>query len=479
MTARPIRPARSASRFAQRGAGMLLATVFLLVVVALFGLIALRMASTDVTDSAVQSDSIEALFLAESGLERTAQRLVAGTPCTALLPDAVQFLGRGTFQITRAVPLPSGLCQVRVLGSVGLPGATPAQRLIEADLSLGGCRGFAVGERINSGPPAQRGAVLLCWDGSTWTRAAFAGLPNANLYSVSCPAANDCWAVGAPSGGENILHWDGTAWTRWPISAIPNVNLWSIHCVADDDCWAVGNAYTGNPAAQRGEVIIHWNGSTWTRSGPWNDAVTGVPNVQLNAVTCSASNDCWAVGNTSSGEVIAHWNGVSWTRVVPSGAVPDVILRGVSCVTDTDCRAVGSPSGGEVLLEWNGTWSRSGLSGSIPNNATFNAVDCTSWDNCWAVGNRSGGELLARWNGAAWSRHPQSNAIPNRTLRGLFMVDANEGYSVGDNGLIIRWNSSNWTTQASPVTAQLRSVGMAPSGGGGSAGVQRWREIIQ
>ena len=471
--------ARTITLSGQRGASMLMAVVFLLIVIALFGGIGLRMAGTDITDTATQNDSIEALFLAESGLERAAQRLVAGTACAALVPDAAQSLGRGTFQVTGAALLPSGLCRVRVLGSVGLAGATPAQRLIEADLSLGGCRGFAVGERINSGPPAQRGPVLLCWDGTTWTRSAFAGLPNANLYSVSCPAANDCWAVGAPLAGENILHWDGTTWTRWPVSSIPDVNLWSVHCVADDDCWAVGSNINSGPAAQRGEVIIHWNGTTWSRSGPWNNPATGVPNVVLNAVTCSASNDCWAVGNTSGGEVIARWNGASWTRVGPVGAVPDVILRGISCVANDDCRAVGNPSSGELFLAWDGSnWSRSGLSASIPNNATFNAVDCVSWDNCWAVGNQSGGELLARWNGAAWSRHPQSGAIPNRTLRGLFMVDANEGYSVGDNGLIIRWNGT-WATQASPVTARLRSVSMAPSGGGGSAGVQRWREIIQ
>lgn len=466
---------------AQRGAGLLLAVVFLLVVITLFGGIALRMAGTDITDTAVQNDSVEALFLAESGLERAAQRLAAGATCdNAGLAEAAQTLGsRGSFEIQSA-QLVSGLCRVRVQGSAGLAGATPAQRLIEADLSLGGCRGFAVGERINSGPAAQRGAVLLCWDGSTWTRAAFAGLPNANLYGVSCPAANDCWAVGAPLGGENIQHWDGAAWTRWPTSAIPipNVNLCGIHCVASDDCWAVGSAYTGNPLAQRGEVIIHWNGSSWSRSGPWNDVVTGVPNVQLNAVSCSASNDCWAVGNTSGGEVIARWDGTAWTRW-PVSAIPDVILRGISCIADDDCRAVGSPSSGELLLEWDGSnWSRSGLSGSIPNNATFNAVHCVSASNCWAVGNNAGGELLARWNGSAWSRHPTTGAIPNRHLRGVFMVDANEGYSVGDNGMIVRWNG-NWATQASPVTARLRSVSLAPSGGGGSVGVQRWREIIQ
>lgn len=459
---------------AQRGAGLLLAVVFLLVVITLFGGIALRMAGTDITDTAVQNDSVEALFLAESGLERAAQRLAAGATCdNAGLAEAAQTLGsRGSFEIQSA-QLVSGLCRVRVQGSVGLAGATPAQRSIEADLSLGGCRGFAVGDRINNGPAAQRGAVLLCWDGSTWTRAAFAGLPNANLNSVSCPAANDCWAVGNTSGGENIQHWDGTAWTRLPpVGAIPNQTLYGVHCFDSNNCWAVGNNRT----------FLHWNGVAWSNGSPGGS----FPNVRMNAVYCVAANNCWAVGNANTtgapptrGEVIAHWTGGNWSQVGPDGVLPDVNLFGITCVAGNDCRAVGSPSSGELLLAWDGSnWSRSGLSGSIPNNATFNAVHCVSASNCWAVGNNSGGELLARWNGSVWSRHPTTGAIPNRHLRGVFMVDANEGYSVGDNGMIVRWNG-NWATQASPVTARLRSVSLAPSGGGGSVGVQRWREIVQ
>lgn len=462
---------------AQRGAGLLLAVVFLLVVITLFGGIALRMAGTDITDTAVQNDSVEALFLAESGLERAAQRLAAGATCdNAGLAEAAQTLGsRGSFEIQSA-QLVSGLCRVRVQGSVGLAGATPAQRLIEADLSLGGCRGFAVGDRINSGPAAQRGPVLLCWDGSTWTRAAFAGLPSVNLRSVTCPAANDCWAVGdrLNSGplaqrGEVILHWDGSVWTRIPpVGAIPNQNLYGVHCFDADTCWAVGNNRT----------FIQWNGVSWSNGA----TAGGFPNARMNAVYCIADDNCWAVGNVSSGnEVIAQWTGGSWTQVLDPD-VPNRNLLGITCTSGMNCWAVGAQSTGpnaDNFNRWNGaTWLHPSPYPLVPN-VPLNAVHCFDSDTCWAVGNQSNGELIARWNAgpANWTRTNYSG-VTNRTLYGIFVAGASEAYAVGANGLIAAIQGGTWSNQTSPVGSTLRVVAMAPAGGG-TVAVQRWREIIQ
>ncbi|MBI5463270.1 MAG: hypothetical protein HY941_13880 [Gammaproteobacteria bacterium] len=464
----------SAAPHGQRGAAFIMAAVFLLLVVSLFGLIGLRMASTDINDTALQNDSVEALFLAESGLERALQKLAAGTVCGAAMLDATtQSLGRGTFQITSAV-LNGSLCRVRVLGSVGLAGATPATRLIEADLSMGGCRGFAVGDRINNGPAAQRGAVLLCWDGTTWTRAAFAGLPSVNLRSVTCPAANDCWAVGdrlnsgpAAQRGEVILHWDGTAWLRVPPSAIPDVDLYGVHCFDADTCWAVG----------RNGTFLRWNGVAWSNNSPGGS----FPSTQMNGVFCIADLDCWAVGNASGGEVIAHWTGGGWSRIPTTVAIPDVTLSGITCTAFDDCWAVGArstmPPVGEVILHWNGTWSRSGPWNagptSVPNVALF-GITCVTANDCWAVGQQSGQENISHWNGGTWTRtnYPMSPT----TLYGIAMVSANEGYVVGLNGRMARWNGT-WTNQPTIVNRTLHSVAMAPAGGG-TVAVQRWREVI-
>ena len=182
------------SQFArrQRGAGTLMATVFLLLIVALLGGIGLRLASTDITDTAVQNDGVEALFLAESGLERAMQRLAAGTLCTALAPDAAQTLGRGDFQI-RSSSTVGSLCRVRVLGRVLLDGAMSAQRVIEGDLSVSS-GGWAVG--LNR--------TIVHWNGSAWTT--ITGFTN------STPADRDLIAVYCVSrqrllGGRRERHY--------------------------------------------------------------------------------------------------------------------------------------------------------------------------------------------------------------------------------------------------------------------------------
>lgn len=455
----------SGNRYSQRGAALIIATVFLLIVIALFGGIGLRMAGSDITDTAVQNDSVEALFIAESGLERAAQKLAAGTACGAVAEIGTHGLGRGDFQIETSNTVGS-LCRVQVRGRVLIGASVRAERVIQGDISLssGGCRGFAVGN-------ASGGEVMLCWNGSSWTRSGpYAAIPNVTLNSVACPTANDCWAVGNRSGGELIARWNGTTWTRWPVSAIPNQNLLDVHCVDINNCWAVGNNRT----------FAVWNGVTWS---PGTTA-GGFPNVAINSVHCVTATDCWAVGNRAGGNaVIARWTGgPSWTRVLPLGGIPNVNLQGITCAAANDCWAVGNPSGGEVILRWTGTWTRMSTTINVPDQI-LRSVSCVNGNECWATGDREPGgalrgEVLARWTvGLAWLRLGPYAGVPDVNLRGIHMVSALEGYSVGVSGRIANWNGSIWNNQASPVASQLNAVAMAPAGSG-SVAVQRWREII-
>ncbi len=119
----------SGAAFAQRGAATVMVALLLLVMVAFALLIALNMGASDITDSAAHNDATEALFLAESGLERAAKRFADGTPCaTAALAESVPF-GRGTFTILEAV-FTANICRVRVQGEV-----RAAKRLVRGDAS--------------------------------------------------------------------------------------------------------------------------------------------------------------------------------------------------------------------------------------------------------------------------------------------------------------------------------------------------------
>ena len=118
------------SGFSRPPRGMATVTlVLLLLVVITFALaLAQKMAGSDITDSAGQNDAVDALFLAESGLERAAKRFADGSACTtAALAEPAIKLGRGEFTIVSAVYV-SNVCRLRVKGTV-----RQTARLVEGD----------------------------------------------------------------------------------------------------------------------------------------------------------------------------------------------------------------------------------------------------------------------------------------------------------------------------------------------------------
>ena len=123
------------SGFSRRSRGMATVTlVLLLLVVITFALaLAQKMAGSDITDSAGQDDAVDALFLAESGLERAAKRFADGSACTtAALAEPAIKLGRGEFTIVSA-DFVSNVCRIRVKGMVQPGTVRQTARLVEGD----------------------------------------------------------------------------------------------------------------------------------------------------------------------------------------------------------------------------------------------------------------------------------------------------------------------------------------------------------
>jgi Tfp pilus assembly protein PilX len=451
----------------QRGASMLVATVFLLLIVALFGGIGLRLASTDITDTAVQNDSVEALFLAESGLERALQRLSAST-CAAVAEAGTRHsLGRGDFEIQTSITVGS-LCRVTVLGRVLLNGAMSAQRQIEGDLSVSSDTGWVVG---------QNGTIFM-WDGSAWTTSGFTNNthPNRDLNSVYCVTDDDCWAVGQQG---TIAHWDGSVWDDDGVNEIvDNRTLHSVYCSASDDCWAVGNNGGGE------STIAHWNGTLWDDI---SGAINNVPNRELFSVYCVEDDDCWAVGETyNSNGLIGHWDGSTWEDEGAAGgftnSTSNDILRSVHCVDTDDCWAVGDDG---TIARWNGTtnlWDDNGFTNHAPNEDLF-GVFCVASDDCWAVGdNRNSNGTIVHWDGSSWEEEGAAggftNSTPNEDLNSVYCFGSGDCWAVGDDGSAGRLSGTTWTTVSTPTSSQnLNSVHFPD--GGGSTSLQRWREIIQ
>lgn len=163
----------------QRGAVGLLSALFLITAVLVMGQALLRQSASGANDSLITQDGVDALFLAESGLERAAAHLASGAAtCDASLAGswsyaggtvAIADLGAGFTADFDGSALASGYCRLRSTGTSGLYGA---QRTVE------GIIGTDAGNLLG---------------------------PYANFDDIFC-----IWVL--------CTHWD-TFWTGWPWSS--------------------------------------------------------------------------------------------------------------------------------------------------------------------------------------------------------------------------------------------------------------------
>jgi len=187
---------------------------------------------------------------------------------------------------------------------------------------------------------------------------------------VSCASATFCVAVGSSvvgtTGTPLAEKWNGTTWTLTtpPDDTLQSSALSGVSCTTAKFCLAVGSGHTGTSP---GTFADKWNGATWTLVPYQEPAGTADT---LAGVTCTSTTFCMAVGSSSDNvnpgrTLSAKWNGASW-NTVPS---PDTStaqanqLNAVSCTSSTFCTAVGQYDDGSnyaqtLTQKWNGTsWS--------------------------------------------------------------------------------------------------------------------------
>src|SRR5260221_158079 len=215
--------------------------------------------------------------------------------------------------------------------------------------------------------------------------------------------------------------------------------------------------------------------TTWTiRKSP----NATVPGGQLNAVSCSATSACTAVGTniSTSGVNVTlaeRWNGTSWqhqrTPNPPNDTVPirSPDLLGVSCPTAHFCAAVGAyqvDSVGISLAEaWNGSrWTRQSFPGPVGSTSTnLRTVSCANAAFCEAVGqytDSSGNNvsLAATWNGTLWAVQPTPNppgasftVLDAVSCAGAAACEAGGDFQLTSNPVALAesWNGSTWQIQ--------------------------------
>ncbi len=279
--------------------------------------------------------------------------------------------------------------------------------------------------------------------------------------------------VAGPAAGASAFTWSIVTTPNTSPSEINVLN--AVTCISDSDCWAVGqgNMGPGGPNANAHTLAEHWDGSAWS--------IISTPSagLDLNAVSCVTSSDCWAVGNGTGGMLADHWNGLVWSSVAtPSSSA---LIYGVSCVSSTECWAVGyggnGPAPQTFAEHWDGSaWSIVATPNTSPSqNNELNSVACNSASDCWAVGQVDSapiyGTLGEHWNGTAWSivsTPDGANSASGNDLAHVSCFDSSDCWAVGsetpDNEsytpLAEHWNGTAWSvvTTASPASTQTSSL---------------------
>jgi hypothetical protein len=99
-----------------------------------------------------------------------------------------------------------------------------------------------------------------------------------------------------------------------------------------------------------------------------------------------------------------------------------------------------------------------------PTLANLFSVYMVNASEGWAVG--QGGTVI-HWNGTQWMN---SISPTNNTLFSVSMVNVDDGWAVGQDGIIIHWNGTTWQAFQSPTLFSLCSVCMVNAADGWAVG---------
>jgi hypothetical protein len=192
---------------------------------------------------------------------------------------------------------------------------------------------WAVGSRtivLRSSHHKARRPFIEHWNGKAWSAVAAPSIGKGGIGLAQIAASPDggLWAVGGadtPPGSwppAVVMRWDAKEWKILKLPKVVDAGLTCISALGRSDVW-VGGSY--------GPVMAHWNGSSWRVFHRAELGLAGTrAGAFIDAVTASTADDVWAVsyngdyvpspdGSVAQTEpVILHWDGTRWSRSSPA-----------------------------------------------------------------------------------------------------------------------------------------------------------------
>jgi hypothetical protein len=302
-----------------------------------------------------------------------------------------------------------------------------------------------------------------------------------NFFFDAVNAAGDLWAVGRKVSGDPGIGGDwrpliarrtSTGWEQVHGARLPKntflAELTGVAAFARDDIWAVGILL--RPDVQRGTLVVHWDGTRWTRF-----SATPFGRHKLVAVTrVPGTHTLWAVGGFGDEVNSAFFDSTAWHNVPVPAHDPPGELTDVAALGPKSVWAVGSSGGGgpSFFEHWDGSsWKAVELPGRF---GAFDAPQLTALTTVpgtreiWAVGSFSPGAvvrsdtLIYHYINARWHRVPSPNPTHFNFLAGVTGTQTGDTWAFGHterrndpnpHSLVLHHTASGWEVVAVPTEA--------------------------
>ncbi len=204
-----------------------------------------------------------------------------------------------------------------IVPSANVPGA--------AQNTLLGIRAFSANDAWAVGSHNVPGTLnfdtlIERWNGTSWSivpspsPAAFEN----RLTDVDGVSSNDLWAVGSQQSFADgvqqalVLHFDGSSWSVSPVPGGVDTSLEAVVANGANDVWAVGSEFSLS-LFWHVPLVLHWDGVSWTKHAIPSPGPQGG---RLFGVAALSPSNVYVVGQTSAGgrlpSLVMHWDGSRW-----------------------------------------------------------------------------------------------------------------------------------------------------------------------
>lgn len=241
-----------------------------------------------------------------------------------------------------------------------------------------------------------------------WRQVAIPSIDGENfLTDVAVFGTRDAWAVGRADQAM-ILHWDGTTWTRVPGPGSDSFAAQAVTGTSGSDVWVAGHCAVA-PESSETPCAVHWNGTEWSRTHLLPQPSIGTT-VTVKAIS---RDDVWIAGGQLESAYYVHWDGETWSRVAaPASGEGQHIIQSVTAFGTGDVwaagyRLTGNGADQPLIQHWDGTRWSTVATPAVPGSSRLHSIVALPGGRLWAVGQGTDQAVVLRRSGGVWRRAPR------------------------------------------------------------------------